>query len=103
MLIDPINEYVTVKPIEADKKSAGGLHLVKSNAKFLQGVILRIGRGMITQSGSFVEPQVKPGDTVLFRAGRGTEETFGGDKVLFLTERDFVAVIRDGEQSNLED
>ena len=99
MFLNPINDYITVRQIEQELKTPGGLHLPEANTtnQFLQGVVVRVGRGTLTQSGSIVPPQVQVGDRVLFRKGRGSEIKFNGKDVLFLTERDFLATIRDTE------
>lgn len=99
MFLDPINDYITVRQLEEEMKTPGGLHLPGDSSanQYLQGEVVRVGRGTITQSGTVVEPQVKIGDRILFRKGRGTQIKFNGEDVLFLTERDLMATIQSGE------
>jgi chaperonin GroES len=100
MFLDPISEYITVRPIEEELMTGGSggvkLHLPSTgkSSKVLQGEVVRVGRGTLTQSGNVVPPQVREGDRVVFHKGRGQEINFNGEDVLFLTERDFLAVVR---------
>ena len=56
------------------------------------GKVLKTGPGYY-QNGVRVAPGVKAGQTILFRKGRGLDMKFDGENVLFMTERDLLAVV----------
>jgi len=90
MELEPLNEWIEVE-IEGDANKEGGLYL--SVASEPRAVIRKVGPGGMTPHGVRLEPSVKPGDKVLLRKGRGMKVRFGGKEHLFVTERDFVALI----------
>ena len=76
---------------------SGLLHVPKTaKDKTLQGTVLAVGPGRVTERGVRVEPEVKPGDRVVFleynlatKVGR----LEGDDAPVLIPEHDIVAVI----------
>lgn len=95
MFLNPLNDLITVRQLEEELTTPGGLHLPATNSsnQSLQGEVVRVGRGTLSQNGTVIPPQVKVGDRVIFLKGRGKKISFNGEDVLFLTERDFLAQI----------
>ena len=94
MKIRPLHDRVVVKRLEAETTSAGGIIIPDSaTEKPLQGKIVAVGKGKVTESGEVLALDVKVGDTVLFGKFSGTEVPLNGDEVLIMREEDILGVI----------
>ena len=88
--IRPLSDRVIVKPLEMDKKTAGGLLLPDTKEKPQEGIVLNIGNGKKD------EPMtVKIGDHVLFSKYGGTEYKIENETYLIMRESDIYAIIED--------
>ena len=88
--IKPLSDRVIVKPLEMDKKTAGGLLLPDTKEKPQEGIIVNIGNGKKD------EPMtVKIGDHVLFSKYGGTEYKVDNETYLIMRESDIYAIIED--------
>jgi chaperonin GroES len=92
MNIKPIRDLVVVSKEEGDKVSPGGLHLVATVDKMGSGVILAVGSGYVTESGTIVPLEVKVGDRVSFNRAMATELTVHGESYLLLREENVLCV-----------
>ena len=94
MKIRPLHDRVVVKRLEAETTSAGGIIIPDSaTEKPLQGKIVAVGKGKVTESGEVLALDVKVGDTVLFGKFSGTEIPLNGEEVLIMREEDILGVI----------
>jgi chaperonin GroES len=88
--IKPLSDRVIIKPLEVDKKTAGGLLLPDTKEKPQEGIIVNIGNGKKD------EPMtVKIGDHVLFSKYGGTEYKIDNETYLIMRESDIYAIIED--------
>ena len=88
--IRPLSDRVIVKPLEMDKKTAGGLLLPDTKEKPQEGIIINVGNGKKD------EPMtVKIGDHVLFSKYGGTEYKVNNETYLIMRESDIYAIIED--------
>lgn len=88
--IKPLSDRVIIKPLEMDKKTAGGLLLPDTKEKPQEGIIVNIGNGKKD------EPMtVKIGDHVLFSKYGGTEYKVDNETYLIMRESDIYAIIED--------
>jgi len=88
--IKPLSDRVIVKPLEMDKKTAGGLLLPDTKEKPQEGIVINIGNGKKD------EPMtVKIGDHVLFSKYGGTEYKVDNETYLIMRESDIYAIIED--------
>ena len=88
--IKPLSDRVIVKPLEMDKKTAGGLLLPDTKEKPQEGIIINVGNGKKD------EPMtVKIGDHVLFSKYGGTEYKVNNETYLIMRESDIYAIIED--------
>ena len=96
MKIKPIREYVVVRRLESESKTAGGL-IIPDTAKEkpVQGSVIGVGDGRIDDNGQLVRPVVKEGDKVLFTKWSGTEVKMDGEMVVVMKESDIIAIIED--------
>ena len=94
MNLEPLNDKIVVKRLEAEDKTAGGIVLPDTaKEKPKQGRVLSLGNGKLLESGKRAAFQVKEGDRVLFTSYSGNEVTVDGEEYLIMTEDDILAVI----------
>lgn len=94
--VRPLHDRILVKRLEADKKTPGGL-FIPDNAKEkpVEGLVVAVGKGVLTKDGTRVPLDVKEGDRVLFSKYSGTEVkvVLDGGEHLILREDDLLAVL----------
>ena len=96
MKIKPIRDYVLIRRVESESKTAGGL-IIPDNAKEkpVQGIVLAVGEGKFNDNGQLIKPVVKEGDKVLFTKWSGNDVKMNGETVVVMKECDIIAVIED--------
>lgn len=94
MKIKPIREYVLVRRLESESKTAGGL-IIPDTAKEkpVQGIVIGVGEGKVDENGKSIKPVVKEGDKVLFTKWSGTEVKLNGETFVVMKECDIIAII----------
>lgn len=94
MNIKPLADRVVVKPLESEEKKQGSI-IIPDTAKEkpMQGEIVAVGPGKVTESGQKVTMEVKKGDKVLYGKYSGTEVTLDGKDYLILRESDILAIL----------
>ena len=94
MNLTPLHDRVIVKPSEAAEVTKGGI-IIPDTAKEkpMQGEIIAVGQGKLTEEGKLLPLQVKVGDQVLYGKYAGTEVTIEGDEYLMMREADIFAII----------
>ncbi len=92
--LKPLADRVIVKPMEKEEKTKGGI-IVPDTAKEkpIEGTIVAIGPGKVTEDGKQVKLEVKEGDKVLYGKYSGTEVTVEGEEYLIMRESDIFAII----------
>ena len=94
MKIRPLHDRVVVRRMEEERTSAGGIVIPDSAAeKPIQGEVVAIGNGKITDNGDVRALDVKVGDRVLFGKYSGTEVKLDGEELLVMREEDIMGVI----------
>jgi chaperonin GroES len=94
MKVEPLNDKIVVKRLEAESTTAGGIVLPDSaKEKPKQGRVISLGDGKLLESGKRAKFQVKEGDRVLFTSYAGSEVKIGNEEYLIMTEDDILAVI----------
>lgn len=94
MKIKPLADRILVKPSPAEEKTASGIIIPDSaKEKPMQGEIVAVGQGRVTDAGNFVKLEVKVGDKVLYGKYSGTEVTIDGEEYLIMRESDVYAII----------
>jgi len=94
MKMKPLADRVVVKPLEELEVKKGGI-IIPDTAKEkpMQGEIMEVGPGRMTDDGKTIAMQVKKGDRVLYGKYTGTEVTIGADEYLIMRESDIFAII----------
>ncbi len=92
--LKPLADRVIVKPSEAEEKTKGGIILPDTaKEKPIEGTIVAVGPGKVSDDGKTVKPEVKVGDKVLYGKYSGTEVTVEGEEYLIMRESDIFAII----------
>jgi len=93
MKFRPLHDRVLVKRVAEETKTAGGI-IIPDTAKEKpsEGKVVAVGPGT-REDGSFVKPDVKKGDRVLFGKWGGTEITIEGEELLIMKESDIMGVL----------
>lgn len=94
MNVKPLADRVVVKPLEQEESRQGSI-IIPDTAKEkpMQGEIVAVGPGKVSDSGNKVAMQLKKGDKVLYGKYAGTEVTIDGTDYLILRESDVLAII----------
>jgi chaperonin GroES len=96
MKVTPLNDRIVVKRIEEEEKTKGGIIIPDAaKEKPVEGRVIAIGAGKMSEKGERVAPEVKVGDKILFGKYSGTEIKIDGDEHLIMREDDILAVIED--------
>jgi chaperonin GroES len=94
MNVKPLHDRVLIKRIEEEEKTKGGI-IIPDTAKEkpIQGRVIAVGKGKVTEDGKVIPLEVKEGDRVLFGKYAGTEVKIDGEEHLIMREDDILAII----------
>ena len=94
MEVRPLHDRVLVKRFTEEERSKGGI-IIPDTAKEkpIQGEIIAVGQGRITEDGKVRPLDVKRGDRILFGKYSGTEIKIDGDEYLMMREEDILGVL----------
>ncbi len=93
--IQPLADRVIVKPKEAEETTKGGIILPDTaKEKPIEGKIVAVGSGKVTEEGKIINLNVKVGDTVLYGKYSGTEINVEGDEYLIMRESDIYGIVK---------
>jgi chaperonin GroES len=94
MNLQPLNDKIIIKRLEAEEKTAGGIVLPDAaKEKPRQGRICSVGDGKLLSNGKRQSFSVKEGDRVLLSAWAGSEVRVDKEEFVIVTEDDILAVI----------
>jgi chaperonin GroES len=92
--VRPLHDRVIVKRLEEQEKTKGGIIIPDSaKEKPVEGKIIAVGSGKITENGKRIALQVKVGDRVLFGKYGGTDIKIEGEEHLIMREDDIIAIV----------
>ena len=94
MNIKPLADRVIVKAVDEQEVKKGGI-IIPDTAKEkpMEGEIIEIGTGRITEDGKKIDMEVKKGDRVLYGKYSGTEVSIDGEEFLIMRESDIFAIV----------
>lgn len=93
--VRPLRDKVLVKRIEEEEaKTAGGI-IIPDTAKEKpqMGEVIAVGKGKMLQDGKIIQPEVKPGDKVIFAKYAGTEIKIEGQECLIMSEDEIFGIV----------
>ena len=94
MQVKPLADRVVVKPLEGLEMKKGGI-IIPDTAKEkpMQGEIVEVGPGRVTDDGKTVDMQLSKGDKVLYGKYSGTEVSIDEEEYLIMRESDIFAIV----------
>jgi chaperonin GroES len=94
MKVRPLQDRILVKRLEEEEKTKGGIIIPDSaKEKPVEGEVIAVGGGKVTDKGEVRPLAVKKGDRVLFGKYSGTEIKIEGVEHLILREDEVLGVI----------
>lgn len=95
MNLQPIRDCVIVSKEESPKQTAGGLYMPDTvEDRVINGTVVAVGSGRLSQEGTVVPLEVKVGDRIAFNRHSGTELKAGDQTYLLLKEDSVLCVIK---------
>jgi chaperonin GroES len=96
MKVKPLNDRVLVKRMEEVQITKGGIVIPDTaKEKPIEGKVIAVGPGKMSDAGVRMALQLKEGDRVLFGKYAGTEIKTEGEEYLMMREEDILAVLTD--------
>ncbi|MDH3809324.1 MAG: co-chaperone GroES [Desulfuromonadales bacterium] len=94
MNIRPLHDRIIVERLEEETTTASGIIIPDSaKEKPMQGDVIAVGKGKVTEDGKVLPLDVKVGDKVLFGKYSGTEIKIEGKEFLMMREDDVLGVV----------
>jgi chaperonin GroES len=94
MNIRPLHDRIIVERLEEETTTASGIIIPDSaKEKPMQGDVIAVGKGKVTEDGKVLPLDVKVGDKVLFGKYSGTEVKLDGKEFLMMREDDILGVV----------
>jgi chaperonin GroES len=95
MKFRPLHDRVSVKRVEEEEKTSGGIIIPDAaKEKPQEGKIIAVGKGKILENGKVSPLDVKKGDRILFGKYSGQEIKIDGEEHLIMREDDILAIIK---------
>jgi len=94
MKVRPLHDRVIVKRVKEEEKTKGGI-IIPDTAKEkpVEGKVIAVGDGKVTDDGKKIQLEVKAGDKILFGKYAGTEIQIDGEEHLIMREDDIIAIV----------
>jgi chaperonin GroES len=94
MKIRPLQDRVIVKRLAEEEKTKGGIFIPDTaKEKPMEGLVVAVGKGKLSDDGKLIKLDVKAGDRILFGKYAGTEVKIDGEEHLIMREDDILGVI----------
>ncbi len=96
MKVKPLNNRVLVKRIEETQVTKGGIVIPDTaKEKPIEGRVIAVGPGKMSDAGNRMSLQVKEGDRILFGKYSGAEIKVEGEEYLMMREDDILAIVEE--------
>jgi chaperonin GroES len=94
MKIRPLQDRILVKRVQEEERTKGGI-IIPDTAKEkpVEGEVIAVGSGKVSDKGEVRPLEVKKGDRILFGKYSGTEIKIDGVEHLILREEEVLGVI----------
>ncbi len=94
MKLKPLQDRILVKRVEEEEKTKGGI-IIPDTAKEkpVEGKVVAVGSGKMSDDGKRIQMGLKEGDRILFGKYAGTEVKIEGQEYLIMREDDVLGVI----------
>ena len=96
MRIRPLHDRILIERVEEKEKTTGGI-IIPDTAKEkpMQGKVIAVGKGKVTENGQVIALDVKEGDRILFTKYAGTEVKIEQKEHLIIREDDVLGIIEE--------
>jgi chaperonin GroES len=94
MKIRPLQDRILVKRLEEEETTKGGI-IIPDTAKEkpVEGLVISVGKGKVSENGTQLPLDVKKDDRILFGKYAGTDIKIEGEEYLIMREDDVLGVI----------
>jgi|SRR3989344_6095785 len=93
--IQPLFDYVLIRPLEGTQKTASGIVLPDTAKEKPQvGQVMAVGPGAVNDHGQKVPMAVKKGQKVLYKKWGGNEVKVGSEEWLLIEQKEVMAVVQ---------
>ena len=94
MAVRPLHDRIIVKRLDEEQTTKGGI-IIPDTAKEkpIEGEVIAVGQGRVSEDGKVRPLDVKKGDKVLFGKYAGTEIKIEGDDFLMMREDDILGIV----------
>ena len=100
MNVRPLHDRIIVQRLDEGEQKIGGIIIPDSaKEKPMQGKVLAVGNGRMTDEGKRVPLDVKAGNVILFGKYSGQEIKLDGTEYLIVKEDEVLAVIDGAEKA----
>jgi chaperonin GroES len=94
MNLRPLHDRIIVRRLDEGEQKFGGIIIPDSaKEKPQQGKILAVGDGKVTEDGTRIAMDVRPGNVILFGKYSGQDIKIDGEDYLIVKEDEVLAVI----------
>jgi len=94
MNVRPLHDRIIVQRLDEGEQKIGGIIIPDSaKEKPQQGKILAVGDGKVTEDGTRIAMDVRPGNIILFGKYSGQDIKIDGEDYLIVKEDEVLAVI----------
>jgi len=95
MNLKPLADRVIVEPLEKDEVTSSGIYLPETaKEKPQEGRVLAVGPGRVDDAGKRMAMELSVDDKVIFAKYSGTEVKIDDKKLLILSEKDILAIVK---------
>ena len=94
MKIKPLHNHIVIKQQDETETMYGNIVVPDmGKEKPLMGEVIAVGPGTYSVTGTWLETQIKVGETVVFPAFGGTKMNIGDDEYIVMKENDLLAIL----------
>lgn len=92
--IKPTFDYVLIRPLAQEEKTASGILLPDSaKEKPQMGEIMAVGPGAVNDQGKTLPMHFKPGQKVMYKKWGGNEIKVEGEEWMLIEQKDLMAIV----------
>src|SRR5688500_11588436 len=101
MKVRPLHDRIIVQRLDEGEQKIGGIIIPDSaKEKPMQGKVLAVGDGRMTDEGQRVPLDVKAGNVIQFGKYSGQESKLDGTEYLIVKEDEVLAIIEDTKKAD---
>ena len=101
MNVRPLHDRIIVQRLDEGEQKIGGIIIPDSaKEKPMQGKVLAVGDGRMTEEGKRIPLDVKAGNVILFGKYSGQEIKLDGTEYLIVKEDEVLAIIEDAKKAD---